>query len=138
MRVPQRLDYALRALTTLALLPQGTSVAAGDVADRLGLPRRFVEQQLTVLSKHGIVSSQRGPGGGASLGRPAHDVSVRDVIVALQGDVIDVPRVSGSAVSEMWVQAARDLSESLGGTTLADLASRQRELDGAGVFVYHI
>ena len=138
MRVSQGLDYALRALTALALLPPQTSVAAGDVADRLGLPRRFVEQQLTALAKHGIVSSQRGPGGGASLGRAAHEITVRDVIVALQGEVLDVPRVSSSAVSEMWLQAASEMSRSLGSVTLDDLAGRQRELDGAGAFVYQI
>ena len=49
MRVPQRLDYALRALVLLALQPEGEYIAAGDLADHLGLPRRFVEQQVTAL-----------------------------------------------------------------------------------------
>ena len=71
MRVPQRLDYALRALVALATLPPGSCARAG-ASPRLGLPSRFVEQQLTALVATGIVRSVRGPGGGfASVGRRA-------------------------------------------------------------------
>lgn len=138
MRVSQRLDYALRALTAIAALPPGTSVAAGDIADRLGLPRRFVEQQITVLAKSGLVMSQRGARGGCALGRPASEITVAEVVEALQGSVLDVPSVTDSAVSEMWARAARDLREALASTTLADLAARQRELDASRVAMYHI
>lgn len=138
MRVSQRLDYALRALTAIAALPPGTSVAAGDIADRLGLPRRFVEQQITVLAKSGLVTSQRGARGGCALGRPASEITVAEVVEALQGSVLDVPSVTDSAVSEMWARAARDLREALASTTLADLAARQRELDASRVAMYHI
>lgn len=138
MRVSQRLDYALRALTAIAALPPGTSVAAGDIADRLGLPRRFVEQQITVLAKSGLVMSQRGARGGCALGRPASEITVAEVVEALQGSVLDVPSVTDSAVSEMWARAAHDLREALASTTLADLAARQRELDASRVAMYHI
>ncbi len=138
MRVSQRLDYALRALTAIAALPDGVTVAAGEVADRLGLPRRFVEQQITVLSKSGLVVSQRGARGGCSLARPASDISVAEVVEALQGTVLDVPSVTDSAVSEMWGRAAAHLRDTLDQTTIADLARRQREIDGSRVPMYHI
>ncbi len=138
MRVPQRLDYALRAMTAIASLPPGVTIAAGEVADRLGLPRRFVEQQVTALGKQGLLVSHRGARGGSSLARPASEVTVADVVRALQGVVLDVPAVTGSAVSEMWGAAARRLEDVLGETTIEELAARQRELDRQGAPMYHI
>lgn len=138
MRVSQRLDYGLRGMIALAALPPGSSVAAGDIADRLGLPRRFVEQQFTSLSKRGLVRCQRGAGGGCALARPAGSITVGEIVRAVQGSVLDVPRVSGSAASEMWAGVAEDLETSLDAITLSELASRQRHLDETGVFIYHI
>ncbi len=138
MRVPQRLDYALRALVLLALQPEGDYVPAGDLAERLTLPRRFVEQQITALARAGIVRCRRGATGGCALARPARDVTVLDVVRAVQGDALDVPRVTGSATSELWSDAAENLEGYLAGTTLAQLAERQRQIDGAGASMYWI
>jgi Rrf2 family protein len=138
MRVPQSLDYAVRALVLLALQPAGTYTAAGELANRLGLPRRFVEQQITALSKSGIVRCRRGSSGGCELARPAEEISVLHVVQAIQGVVLDVPRVTGSAASSLWSDAADALSEYLGGVSLASLAERQRSLDGAAASMYWI
>ena len=138
MRVPQRLDYALRALVALATLPPGSIRSGGAIATRLGLPSRFVEQQLTALVSYGIVRSTRGPGGGFSLARLAEDISMRDVVLALQGDVLDVPKMTGSAVSEAWQEATEALAETLAEVSLTNLAARQRELDSATATMYYI
>lgn len=138
MRVPQRLDYALRAIVLLALQPPGEFTAAGDLADKLGLPRRFVEQQVTALARAGIVRCRRGAAGGCALARPAADISVLDVVDAVQGEVLDVPHVTGSAASALWEDAAGRLGDYLAGISLADLAERQRELDGAATPMYWI
>jgi Rrf2 family transcriptional regulator, iron-sulfur cluster assembly transcription factor len=138
MRVPQNLDYALRALVLLALQPAGDYVAAGDLADRLGLPRRFVEQQVTSLSRAGIVRCRRGASGGCSLARPASEISVLAVIEAIQGEVLDVPRVTGSVASAVWQDAAEHLTEHFRTVSLDVLARRQRELDGTAAAMYWI
>lgn len=131
MRVSQRLDYALRAMTALAAVPVGEYVVAGDLADRLGLPRRFLEQQLTAVAKRGLVTCQRGAGGGCALARPASEISVAEIVRALQGEVLDVPHVTGSAVSEMWAHAAAGLQKEFEVVDLATLAKRQAEFDAA-------
>lgn len=138
MRVPQSLDYALRALVLLALQPEGEYIAAGELADHLGLPRRFVEQQITALSRAGIVRCRRGASGGCSLARSARDIAVFDVVQAVQGDVLDVPRVTGSAASALWQEAADELGHYLESVSLESLAHKQRELDGAGASMYWI
>ena len=138
MRVPQRLDYALRALVLLALQPEGEYIAAGDLADHLSLPRRFVEQQITALARAGIVRCRRGAAGGCALARGARDVTVFDVVEAVQGEVLDVPHVTGSAASALWADAADHLAGFLTTVSLAQLAERQRDLDGAAVSMYWI
>jgi Rrf2 family transcriptional regulator, iron-sulfur cluster assembly transcription factor len=138
MRVPQRLDYALRALVLLALQPQDEYVAAGDLAERLSLPRRFVEQQVTALARAGIVRCRRGAAGGCALARGAREVTVLDVVEAVQGVVLDVPHITGSAASALWGEAAEHLRGFLATVTLAELAEHQRELDGAATPMYWI
>lgn len=138
MRVSQRLDYALRGLTALAQAPEDFHLAAGEIADGLGLPRRFVEQQFTALARAGIVECRRGAGGGCALARPAATITVGEVVRAVQGSIIDVPNVTGSAVSEMWSDAASVLGSALDATTVADLAARQRALDAQAAPMYFI
>lgn len=138
MRVSQRLDYTVRALTALALRPPGEYVAAGEIADGLGLPRRFVEQQFTLLARAGIVECRRGAGGGCALGRPAESVTVADVVRALQRSVIDIPHVTGSAVSLMWAHASSELEAALAKITLEELAESQRRLDAEVAPMYYI
>jgi Rrf2 family protein len=132
------LDYAVRALVLLAMQPSEQFIAAGELADRLGLPRRFVEQQITALSRAGIVECRRGASGGCALARAARDVSVFDIVQAVQGDVLDVPRVTGSAASALWQDAAHELGGYLQSVSLEGLAERQRNLDGAASSMYWI
>ena len=120
------------------MLPPGSVRSGGALAARLGLPSRFVEQQLTALAATGTVRSVRGPGGGFALGGPAEQISMRDVVLALQGDVLDVPRVTGSAVAEAWLEASLALEQALEKVSLADLAARQRELDAETATMYYI
>jgi Rrf2 family protein len=138
VRVSQRLDYTLRGLTALARQDPGTYVAAGEIADALGLPRRFVEQQFTGMARAGIVDCRRGAGGGCALLRPADEITVGEVVRAVQHVILDVPRITGSATSEMWASASVSLELALEDTTLADLAARQRELDAQVAAMYYI
>jgi len=138
MRVSQRLDYALRGLVALAQRREGEPVAAGDLADSLSLPRRFLEQQFTALSQAGVVDCRRGAGGGCTLARPAAEITAADVVKALEGGALDVPRTSGTVVSEMWADVAAVLDEALDHVTLADLAERQNALEASQAAIYYI
>jgi Rrf2 family protein len=138
MRVSQRLDYTVRGMTALAARPFGTYVAAGEIADELALPRRFVEQQFTALARAGLVDCRRGAGGGCALARPADEIAVVEIVRAVQGAVLDVPRVTASATSEMWGAAASSLEAALEEVSLADLSRRQKEIDAQSAPMYYI
>ncbi len=138
MRVSQRLDYALRACIVLAQRSPGVYASGGEIAARLGLPQRVVEQQLSELARAGVLRSRRGAGGGHALARPASAISVADVVRAIEGDVLDVPRVSGSATSEFWERSADSFGVYLEGTSVQMLAERQTQLDAQAAGVYYI
>lgn len=138
MRVSQRLDYAMRAMVLLAAQPPGAFTAAGDVAERLGLPRRFVEQQITELARAGVVECRRGASGGCRLMRPAAEITALDVVNALHGEVMDVPQQNDSATAELWQQAAMAMAGFIGEVTLEQLAARQKQLDHKASPMYFI
>lgn len=138
MRVSQRLDYTLRLLAAISRLPEGERVAVGELAEAMNLPRRFCEQQITELSRHGLVSCRRGAAGGCKLEVPADKLSVAAVVSVLEGSVLDVPHTPGSATAEMWEQVADSVEKLLADVTIADLAQRQAEIDLADSPMYHI
>ena len=138
MRVSQRLDYSLRLLTALAQQPPGTLSGAGELAESLGLPRRFLELQANALAKRGLIECKRGTGGGCALARPAENITIVDVVEAIDGSVFDAPLATGTAASEVWRQAGTVLGDYLASVTLADLAARQGALDAKRAPMYFI
>ena len=122
----------MRALLALASKPDATPVRAEDLARSQELPVKFVENILVELRRAGIVTSQRGGGGGYRLARPAAAITPADVIRALDGPLADVrglrPEAAtyeGSAehLRDVWVAARASLRAVLEGVTLADVVA---------------
>lgn len=88
MHIPAKVDYGMRALLTLAAL--GEPATSEDLAQAQGLPAKFLGSIMTDLRRAGLVSSQRGAEGGFRLGRSASDISVADVMRALDGPLAEV------------------------------------------------
>lgn len=89
MRLSARVDYALRAAAELAAA-SGGPVTAEQLARSQVIPGKFLENILTQLRRSGLVRSQRGPVGGYWLARPAADISLADVIRAVDGPLANV------------------------------------------------
>jgi Rrf2 family protein len=138
MRVSQRLDYSVRLLVALARQPEGAFAGSGELADRLGLPRRFLELQVSTLKSAGLVRTRRGAGGGCALARASVDITVADVVRAVEGSVLDVPKTRTSATAEAWSRASTTLEEELASISLAELAARQAALDAEIAPIYDI
>ena len=136
MRITAKVDYAVRAAAELAAhaAVQGPRAPMkGDaVASAQGIPVRFLESILAELRRSGIVGSQRGSEGGYWLARPASDVSVADIIRAVEGPLADVhgtppeeAEYEGAAaeLQRVWIATRVALREVLETTTIADIAS---------------
>ena len=89
MRLSARADYALRAAIELAAA-QGSHVTADQLARAQQIPGKFLEAILTQLGRSGLVRSRRGPDGGFWLARPASEISLADIIRAIDGPLLGV------------------------------------------------
>ena len=147
MNISMKSRYAVRALTELARLEQsqaGKPVRLGDIAESRDMPLQFLEQVFATLRRGGIVLSRRGASGGYTLARPADEISVLDVVAALDG--VPSPaectqgrcdQIDGCGASSVWIEAQQALEEVLGGTTIGDLLRREDALRTAAP-MYHI
>ena len=90
MRLSARADYALRAAIELAAASGGGHVTSDQLAKTQGIPGKFLEAILTQLRRGGLVRSQRGPDGGFWLARPANEISLADIIRAIDGPLLGV------------------------------------------------
>jgi Rrf2 family protein len=89
VRVSARADYALRAAIELAAA-SGRHVTGEELVGAQQIPGPFVETILTQLRRTGLVRSQRGPDGGFWLARPASEISLADIIRAVDSQLPDV------------------------------------------------
>ena len=133
MRVTAKVDYALRALVELAAA-DGATVKGERLADAQSIPLKFLENILAELRRAGIVGSQRGAEGGYRLQRPAADVSVADVIRAVEGPLADVhgtppealdPPGLAAPVKEVWLATRAALRSVLEVVTVGDIARNE-------------
>jgi Rrf2 family protein len=132
VRISAKADYAVRATVELASSPPGRPVK-GDVLSRTqGIPQKFLENILGELRQAGIVDSRRGHDGGYWLARPAGEVTVADVIRAVEGPLASVRgeppegvEYAGAAESlqRVWIAVRGALRSVVEEVTLADIAT---------------
>ncbi len=136
LEVTRQADYALRAATEVACLPEGERIATATVASRQSIPLPFLAKIVSQLVVQGILETVRGASGGVSLARPADKITMRDVIEAIDGPIslnrcTRDPSVCGEVEScpfcEIFVEAQMALASRLESTSLADLAARVKE-----------
>ena len=130
MRVSAKSDYAVRALIELA--SQGEGHVKGErIAQAQEIPVKFLENILIDLRNAGLVASRRGADGGYRLARPADEISVADVIRAVDGPLANVRgqrsedvSYSGSAerLRDVWIALRASLRAVLENVTIGDLA----------------
>ena len=132
LAITSKSPYAVRALSELARVGAAGPVPIGEVARRRDIPVQFLEGMFATLRRAGILQSQRGVKGGYSFARPPQEITVLDVVEALEG-------VLGSDVAgqdEIWAEAIEALRERLRSTTIAQIA--EREARQAGAQMYYI
>jgi Rrf2 family protein len=130
VHIPAKVDYGLRALLSLAVA--GTPQTADTLAADQGLPPRFLGAILADLRRAGLVASQRGADGGYRLARPPGEITVAEVIRALDGPLAEVRGFRPEATSydgaaehlqQVWVAVRASLRQVLEHVTLAEVAS---------------
>ncbi len=143
MHISAKADYATRALLELAREP-GRPLTCEAIASSQEIPFRFLKSVVGELRRAGLVRSQRGCEGGYWLGRPAGEISLLDVVRAVDGEVITLRGDSlagldypGPAVAlpGVWRRVEAEAAAVLGGLTLTSLLSEgvRERTTGVGV-----
>ena len=131
MRVTAKVDYAVRAAVELAAASDGP-LKGERIAEAQKIPLKFLENILLELKHAGLVQSQRGAEGGYWLARPAEEISLAEVIRAVEGPIANVrgerpEQVEYAGVAEqlrnVWIAVRANLRAVLEQVTLADLAA---------------
>lgn len=130
IKISRMADYAVVVLANMAG-SETAHVNAGGLACGTGLPEPTVAKVLKLLSKAGVVKSIRGAGGGYTLARAAVEVTVADIVIAIDGPISLTACVEGSAtscdyavccpVSGRWDQVNESVRLALEEVTLADM-----------------
>ncbi|HZN15223.1 MAG TPA: Rrf2 family transcriptional regulator [Acidimicrobiales bacterium] len=138
MKVSTRGDYASRALLSLALHDEASGpTSVRDIADRTGLPQPYLEQILLALKGAGLVRSKRGVGGGYVLAHPPDEITLGQIISAVDGPIVagdfGEPHQDGACDHEgqcvllaVWADVGGHMRSHLDSFTLADMVKRAR------------
>jgi Rrf2 family iron-sulfur cluster assembly transcriptional regulator len=134
MRITTKSRFAVTAMIDLALRGQAGPVPLGDIALRHHISLSYLEQLFSKLRQRGLVESTRGPGGGYSLGRAAQNISVADVIKAVDRESLEVEQrvseageqdLAGTLTLDLWSAMDSKMTEHMHSITLASLVSEQ-------------
>ena len=132
MRVSAKADYAIRATAELAAAEGQGQLRADRIAEAQDIPIKFLESILLELKHAGIVRSQRGADGGYALARSGSEISLADVIRAVDGPLANVRgdrpenvTYTGAAtrLTDVWIAVRASLRSVLESTSIADLAT---------------
>ena len=132
MRVSAKVDYAVRAGAELAAAAGSGPVKGDTIAQSQGIPLKFLENILIDLKHAGLVQSQRGADGGYWLAKAPEEISVADVIRAVEGPIANVRGLRPEQVEyegaaeqlrDVWIAVRANLRAVLETVTLADVAA---------------
>jgi Rrf2 family protein len=145
MKLTMKGDYGLRAMLDMSAYYGQGPVESADIARRQYIPEQYLDQILMVLRKEGLVKSVRGPKGGHMLAKPPSQITMGQVMSALEGYVPlmeclpnpDSCKLSpGCALREVWQKIDAMTQQVLSSTTIEELA--QRHQAGSAETMYYI
>ena len=139
MRISSKSEYGVRALFELAQRYGQPPLQSSEIAERQNIPEAYLNQLLITLRKAGLVRSLRGPQGGHQLARPPAQITLAEIVDALEGPTAVVDPVRGRSnhlapdpiVSSVWVAVQEAIDGVLHSITLETLLDRRRLQEAA-------
>ena len=149
MKVSLRSTYGIMAAVDLAMHRDTAPIQAKSIARRQGIPARFLEQVLHAMKKAGLVLSLRGAQGGYVLSKKPSELSLAEILEALDGPFLSVGRLNGQGSSRssskaenllaaVWERVGTAERHVLEAITVEELAGQQRQLEQQRSLMYHI
>lgn len=137
MRLTTKGRYAVTAMLDLSLNYGKGAITLADISDRQGISLSYLEQLFSKLRKNDLVNSTRGPGGGYRLSRAAEDISILDVISAVD-EKVDSTACEGKGnchndekclSHELWTSLSNQIQDYLAGITLGQVVTAHQNSD---------
>jgi Rrf2 family cysteine metabolism transcriptional repressor len=130
LKISVQVDYACRVMAELANRHgSGELAQIEQLAEIEAVPANFLAQILSKLRNHGLITSRRGSQGGYLLARPPEEISLYDILVAVEGQCLQLSGNfsgrSGRRVKQVWLEINVGLEEKLKGYTLDSLAAKE-------------
>ncbi len=131
MEITQQADYAVRAILDLAMCPAGERTSCQEIARRQSIPVAFLTKICARLAAEGLVQSQRGVNGGVWLARPAQEITLLQVVEAIDGPITfnrcnrrpsECARSRTCSVHSVWAELCRDFRARLAAYNFAAMA----------------
>jgi Rrf2 family iron-sulfur cluster assembly transcriptional regulator len=131
MQLSTKGRYAVMAMTDLALRASEKAVSVAEIAARQQISQAYLEQLFARLKRRGLVTAQRGPGGGYRLARPATETTVAEVVTAVD-EPLRATRCAGGTIGcmrdgarclthDLWDETGRRIQAYLASVSLADV-----------------
>lgn len=136
MRISKKSRYGVRMMLELALDYGKGYIFLRKIARRQDISEKYLSQIVLTLKSRGLVVSSRGARGGHMLSRPPAEISIRDIVEALEGDpgIVDCvrnPSICGKSVdcaaARLWSDLEKAVSDTLGSRTLEDLVKNSKK-----------
>jgi Rrf2 family cysteine metabolism transcriptional repressor len=137
MKITARAEYASLAILELALSYNSGHIQAKEIAERKQIPPKFLEQILIQLRNAGLIQSLRGASGGYLLARPPEQITLREVVEAVEGElsIVDA-KLEDKTLVKVWVEIQENFLKSLETITIQKLVTRK--LKERGVLDFQI
>lgn len=141
MLLPQTAEYALRAMACLVPLAEGEGLRSADIAERSAVPSAYLQKILRKLVEAGLLTSQKGHGGGFRLARPPERIRFEDVLKAVEVDADPQGCAFGwercdalrpCPLHPAWAELKERFHDWTSRTTLASVAEAPRPRPRAG------
>jgi len=137
MKITARAEYASLAILELALSYNSGHIQAKEIAERKQIPPKFLEQILIQLRNAGLIQSLRGASGGYLLARPPEQITLREVVEAVEGElnIVDA-KLEDKTLVKVWAEIQENFLKSLEIITIQKLVTRK--LKERGVLDFQI
>jgi Rrf2 family protein len=148
MKISTKGEYGIRAMLYIAMHAHEGPVTSHEIAQHQGIPEPYLRQILAQLSRDRLIQSNRGPSGGHVLGRPAAEITLKHVLLTLEGQTTAIDQILAlpctidvgpqhCAIREVFLEVKQAIERILNGTTLAELVARQREILDRQILIPH-
>ena len=135
MKISTKGEYGIRAMLYIAMHDDQGPVTSHEIAQHQGIPEPYLRQILALLSKDRLILSNRGPQGGHVLGRPASQISLRHVLMTLEGQTTAIDQILAlpctidvgtehCAIREVFLEVKEAIERILSATTLEEMVNR--------------